>query len=41
MGVKRVLYEKAIVPTVTYGSELWGIRVSERKIIRIRKNFSR
>ena len=30
MGVKRVLYEKGIVPTVTYGSELWGMKVSER-----------
>ena len=30
MNVKRVLYEKVIVPTVTYGSECWGSE-SERE----------
>ena len=31
MSVKRVLYEKVIVPTVMYGSELWGMKNYERK----------
>ena len=35
MGVKRVLYEKVIVPTVTYGSELWGMKVSERRRLNV------
>ena len=30
MNVKRVLYERIIVPTVLYGAEAWGIRVAER-----------
>ena len=35
MNVKRVLYEKVIVPTVTYGSELWGMKVSERRRLNV------
>ena len=35
MNVKRALYEKVIVPTVTYGSELWGMRVSERQKLNV------
>ena len=31
MDIKRVLYEKAIVPTVTYGSELRGMKASKRQ----------
>ena len=30
MNVKRALYEKVILPTVTYGSELWGMKERER-----------
>ncbi|XP_068247863.1 uncharacterized protein [Palaemon carinicauda] len=30
-NVNRVLYEKVIVPTVIYGLELWGIKVTERQ----------
>ena len=26
-----VLYEKVVVPTVMYGSESWGMRVTERQ----------
>ena len=30
MNVKKVLYEKVVVPTVMYGSESWGMKVNER-----------
>ena len=30
-NVKKVLYEKVVVPTVMYGSELWGMKVTERQ----------
>ena len=35
MDVKRALYEKVIVPTVTYGSELWGMKESERQKLNV------
>ena len=35
MNVKKVLYEKVIVPTVTYGSELWGMKEEERKKLNV------
>ena len=35
MNVKKVLYEKVIVPTVTYGSECWGMKVSERRKLNV------
>ena len=35
MNVRRVLYEKVIVPTVMYGSELWGMKVSERQRVNV------
>ena len=35
MNVKRVLYEKVIMPTVMYGSELWGMKVSERQKLNV------
>ena len=35
MNVKKVLYEKVIVPTVTYGSECWGMKVSERQKLNV------
>ena len=31
MNVKKVLYEKVAVPTVMYGSESWGMKVTERQ----------
>ena len=31
MNVKKVLYEKVVVPTVMYGSEAWGTKVTERQ----------
>ena len=31
MNVKKVLYEKAVVLTVMYGSESWGMKVTERQ----------
>ena len=30
MNVEKVLYEKVVVPTVMYGSESWGTKVTER-----------
>ena len=35
MNVKRALYEKVIVPTVMYGSELWGMKESERQKLNV------
>ena len=35
MNAKRVLYEKVIVLTVTYGSELWDMKVSERQKLNV------
>ena len=35
MNVKRELYERVIVPTVMYGSELWGMRVAERQKVNV------
>ena len=32
MNVKKVLYEKVVVPTVMYGSESWGMKVTERQM---------
>ena len=29
MNDKKVLYEKGVVPTVMYGSESWGMKVTE------------
>ena len=29
MNVKKVLYEKVVIPTVMYGSESWGMKVTE------------
>ena len=29
MNVKKVLYEKVVVLTVIYGSESWGMKVTE------------
>ena len=31
MNVKKILYEKVVVPTVMYGSESWGMKVIERQ----------
>ena len=31
LNVKKVLYEKVVVPTVMYGSESWGMKVNERQ----------
>ena len=31
MNVKKVLYEKVVVLTVLYGSESWGMKVTERQ----------
>ena len=31
MNVKKVLYEKVVVPTVMCGSESWGMKVTETK----------
>ena len=35
MNVKKVLYEKVVVPTVMYGSELWGMEVTERQKLNV------
>ena len=29
MNIKKVLYEKVVVPTVMYGSESWGMKVGK------------
>ena len=35
MNVKKVLYEKVVVPTVMYGSESWGMKVTERQKLNV------
>ena len=35
MNVKKVLYEKVVVPTVMHGSELWGMKVTERQKLNV------
>ncbi|XP_068234374.1 uncharacterized protein [Palaemon carinicauda] len=35
VNVKRVLFEKVIAPTLTYGSELWGMKVTERQRLNV------
>lgn len=35
MNVKKVLYEKIIVPTVLYGAETWGMRAAERQKLKV------
>ena len=33
--VKKVLYEKVVVPTVMYGSESWGIKATEKQKLNV------
>ena len=35
MNVKKVSYEKVVVPTVMYGSESWGMKVTERQKLNV------
>ena len=35
MNVKKVLYEKVVVPPVMYGSESWGMKVIERQRLNV------
>ena len=35
MNVKKVLYEKVVVPTVMYGSESWGMKITERQKLNV------
>ena len=35
MNVKKVLYEKVVVPTVKHGSESWGMTVTERQKLNV------
>ena len=35
MNVKKVLYEKVVVPTVLYGSESWGMKVTEKQKLNV------
>ena len=35
MDVKKVLYEGIVVPTVLYGGETWGLKVTERKKLNV------
>ena len=35
MNVKKVLYKKVVVPTVMYGSESWGMKVTERQKLNV------
>ena len=35
MNVKKGLYEKMVVPTVMYGSESWGMKVTERQKLNV------
>ena len=35
MNVKKVLYRKVVVPTVIYGSESWGMKVTKRQKLNV------
>ena len=35
MNAKKVLYEKVVLPTVMYGSESWGMKVTKRKKLNV------
>ena len=35
MNVKKVWYDKVAVPTVMYGSESWGMKVTERQKLNV------
>ena len=35
MNVKKVLYEKMVMPNVMYGSEAWGMKVTERQKLNV------
>ena len=35
INVKKVLYEKVVVPTVMYGSKSWGMKVTERQKLNV------
>ena len=35
MNVKKVLYEKVVMPTVMYGSESWDMKVTERQKLNV------
>ena len=35
MNVTRFLYEKVAMPTVMYGSESWGMKVTERQKLNV------
>ena len=37
MNVEKVLYEKVVLPTVMYGSESWGMKVTERQKLNVFK----
>ena len=37
INIKKVLYEKVVVPTVMYGSESWGTKVTERQKLNVFK----
>ena len=34
-NVKKILYEKVVMPTVMYGSESWGTKASERQKLNV------
>ena len=40
MNVRKILYEKLVVPTVMYGSEAWGMKVTERQTKCVRDEMS-
>ena len=35
MNVMKALYEKEVVPAVMYGSDLWGMKVTERQKLNV------
>ena len=35
MNAKKVLYEKVVVPIVMYGSESWGMKITERQKLNV------
>ena len=35
MNIKKILYEKVVMPTEMYGSESWGMKVTERQKLNV------
>ena len=37
IGVKRMMHEKIVVPTVIYGAKTWGLNVREKRRLNVKE----